>query len=721
MASATFIPTSGNLTVVGALDLEAIRERGKPDRYQISVVSSPQSGADAATQPSRRERARAHADRGELMRGVVAGVALLAAFLAERLAPSPVEVGNFDTIALLTGPIADWPLVVALFATAIAFGGYSNFRKGFYSLGRLDFNMGVLMSAAVVGAVLLGEWEEAAVVAFLFSASDYIESWTLARARRSISDLVSDVPKTATVERGTEITELPVESVAVGETIIVVPGSLLPLDGTVVSGISNVNEATITGESVPADKSEGSEVYAGTLNGSGLLRIVVTKPSADTAVARIVQLVEEAQANRPAVQSFIERFAAVYTPVVLALAAAIAVVPPLALGEGWSEWFYRALALLLVSCPCALVVSTPITVVSAISNAARRGVLIKGGAYLEEVGRVRAIAFDKTGTLTQGRPRVADVIPIGGASVGEVLATAAALERHSDHPLARAIVEEAATSDGTTGDSGDSGGLKLDNLEVAAGLGVRATIAQADSPVEVAVGNERFAAQFVSEATLADPTLRAVLDGMADRGHSVVFVLEGGEICGLIGLADSIRDSSRDVIERLRSYGIEHVAMLTGDNRHAAQTIANQAGVDSVRSGLLPADKVREAEVLNHRYGRIAVVGDGVNDAPALAAATVGIAMGGAGSDTALETADVALMGDDLTQLPFLVGLSRTSLATIKTNVWFAIAVKVVAVLLVFPGWLTLWLAILSDMGASILVSLYALRMLGWRERGTPS
>lgn len=729
--SVKFIPTSGRLTITGVLDLAAVRVLGRPDRYVIRVVDSPTASAEpspaaAASEspaPTGLARILAGSDTGEFWRGVVSALSLSVAFVLERATPALDDLAPATLAELLRGPVSQWPWAALFFIVAIVFGGYSNFRKGALSLLRLDFNMGVLMSAAVIGAFFLGEWEEAAVVALLFSVSEFMESWTLARARRSIADLVGEVPREAQIVRGGTTVSTPVDSVQVGEIMLVYPGAVIPLDGEVLEGQSTANEAAITGESVPADKTAGSTVFAGTLNGSGLLRAQVTKLAGDTAVAKIVQLVEEAQANRPRSQAYIEKFAAVYTPIVLMLAAVIGIAPPLLFGQAWEEWVYRALALLLVSCPCALVVSTPITVVSAISNAARRGVLIKGGVFLEQVGSVRAIAFDKTGTLTQGRPAVADVIPLGSSTVADVLSLAAVLESHSDHPLARAIVAES----GSKGLAEPS--LLVESLTAVAGLGVHAVVRavrpddergpDGSGAVEmVAVGNARFAADYLDEGALEHPDVSSHLDSLSARGHSVVLVVRGGEVLGLIGLADAVRPSSRGVVDALHGAGVEHITMLTGDNAAAAGAIAEQVGVDSYRANLLPEDKVAEAGVLLRRYSKVAMVGDGVNDAPALAASTVGIAMGGAGSDTALETADVALMADDLTQLPFLVQLSRASLNTIRANIYFAVAIKLIAVLLVFPGWLTLWLAILSDMGASILVSLNGLRMLGYRAPG---
>lgn len=653
------------------MDLEAIRAEGRKENYAISDASA----------ESRRESRPVRAN-AELVRTVASGLLAASGLIAEKASAPPA-------------------VYVLLYLGAIILGGFGNFRKAAFSIPKLDFNMSVLMSIAVVGAIAIGEWEEAAVVAFLFSASEMLESWTMERARRSIGDLIQGMPRVARVvlPDGSSV-ERPVDDVRVGDAIMIRPGEKVPLDGRIEEGTSSLVESTITGESVPREKTVGGEIFAGTLNGEGLLLVRITRLVDDTTVARIVHMVEEAQLKRAPSQAFVDRFAAIYTPSVLVLAVLIALVPPLAFALPWEPWVYRALSLLIISCPCALVVSTPVSVVSAISNAARRGVLIKGGVYLEQLGSIRAIAFDKTGTLTEGRPSVTDIVPLNGTSEVDLLQIAASLESGSQHPLATAIVREA--------DSRGIGPLSIESMQSLSGLGVRAKVAGR----EVVIGNTRLLADSAGLAS-AEPHIRS----LHSTGKTVVLVQSDGEMIGVIGIADAVRATSQAAVSALKSVGIAHTIMLTGDNPAAATAIQRMTGVDEVRADLLPEGKVDAVNALLAEYQKVAMVGDGVNDAPALATATVGIAMGGAGTDTALETADIALMGDDLTQLPFAVRLSRAALRTIKANIAFAIGIKLVAVLLMFPGWLTLWMAILTDMGASIVVTLNGIRLLTLKPR----
>ncbi len=658
---------TGKLTVEGDVDLGAIRHEGRKENYAIKTAE----GAAGA--------GRSAEERGtdwELVRMAIAGAALVLGYSAELLhAPSGISMGAF--------------------AAAIVVGGFGNFRKAARSLPSLDFNMSVLMSVAVVGAALIGAWGEGALVAFLYSASELLEGWTTGRARRSIRDLMDIAPKTARVETANGLREVPVEDVLIGDVMIVRPGEKLAMDGRVASGMSAIDEASITGESVPAEKEPGDDVYAGTLNTYGALRVEVTKLVKDTTIAKIVHLVEEAQTHKAPSQAFVERFAAVYTPVVLALSGAIVLVPPLIFQAEWEPWIYRGLTLLVVSCPCALVVSTPVAIVSAISNAARHGVLIKGGIHLERMGSVNAIAFDKTGTLSAGRPVVTDVLPADSIEPDRLLALAASLEANSEHPLAKAIVEAAGARGLATTEASEFRALT--------GLGASAMI----GAIPVQIGNMRLFAN--------SPVLTAVgdqLSGLQSQGKTAMIVASGEHALGIIAVADQLRDETTAAVAAIKRSGIAHTIMITGDNRHTAAAIAAQAGVDEYYAELLPEDKVDQVKRLLERYGQVAMVGDGVNDAPALATATVGIAMGGAGSDTALETADVALMADDLTKLPFAMALSKRSLRIIKQNIAFALAIKLIAVALIFPGWLTLWLAILSDMGASLVVTLNGMRLL---------
>jgi Cd2+/Zn2+-exporting ATPase len=593
-----------------------------------------------------------------------------------------------------------------IYFLAILTGGYATVRKAFLSFRRLNFDMNVLMTVAVTGAVLIGEWREGAVVAFLFSVSGALESYTFDKARQSIRSLMEIAPKAARIRREGHAMELPVEEIHPGDILLVKPGEKIAMDGNVISGYSAVNQAAITGESIPVDKVTGDGVYAGTLNLQGALEVRVTSLVSDTTIARIIEMVEEAQAQRAPSQTFVDKFAGIYTPVVIALAAGIAVLPPLFFGLDWYAWIYRGLALLVVSCPCALVVSTPVAIVSAIGNAAKNGVLIKGGAYLEETGALSVVAFDKTGTLTKGSPEVTDIITVGDINELELLRAAASVENLSEHPIAGAVVRKAREN-----------GIEPEpvvEFESLTGKGARAEL----DGKEIIVGSPKL----FRENTIDLKAWENILNRIWSEGKTAMLVEINGKLAGILAVADTVREASWHTIDVLRSSGIKTV-MLTGDNAVTAKTIAAMVGVDDFMAELLPEDKVTAVKGLLDRYGKVAMVGDGVNDAPALATATVGIAMGGAGTDTALETADIVLMADDLSKLPFAISLSRASLGVIKQNIAFSLVIKLAAVALVFPGWLTLWLAILADMGASVLVTLNGIRLMRvnpskqeWRE-----
>ena len=586
-------------------------------------------------------------------------------------------------------------MAIPLFAAAMLVGGYATIRRGLRALARFRFDMNGMMTGAVTGAALIGQWEEGAVVAFLYAVSNWLEGYTMDRARRSIQALMDHAPREARIRRdGVEIV-VPVEDVKVGDLLLVRPGEKLPMDGIVRAGASAVNQAPITGESISVDKAPGDPVYAGSLNGHGALEVTVTRRVEDTTLARIIHLVEEAQAQRAPSQQFVDRFARVYTPVVFALAIGLMLVPLLLLGQPWSPWIYRGLALLIVSCPCALVVSTPVTIVSAIANAARHGILIKGGAYLEELGRLEAVALDKTGTLTRGEPEVTDVIPVEGRSPEDVLALAAAVEAQSEHPLARAVVRAAKHRS-----------LSLppaDRFTAIPGKGGRAMV----GGQAVYVGSPRLFAE-MGKGIGAE----GVVASLEREGKTVMLVGTPEGVLGILALADQLRPESRQAVAGLRAAGIQHIALLTGDNQAIAQRIASEIGADTLRSEILPEQKLEVVRALRAEFGSLAMVGDGVNDAPALAGASVGIAMGVAGSDVALETADVALMADDLSRLPFLMRLGQTAARVIRQNIGFALAIKALAIAAVFPGWLTLWMAVLGDMGASVLVTLNGMRLL---------
>jgi Cd2+/Zn2+-exporting ATPase len=457
-----------------------------------------------------------------------------------------------------------------------------------------------------------------------------------------------------------------------------------------------VNQAPVTGESLPAEKAAGDDVFAGTINGRGALEIGVTRLRRDSMLARIIHLVERAQAQRAPIQTFVDRFARVYTPAVLVLAVLIALVPPLAAGGAWSTWIYRSLVLLVISCPCALVISTPVSIVSALAAAARKGVLIKGGARLERISEVRCVAFDKTGTLTKGRLHVKGVVPVNGATPAEILRIAASLERRSEHAIGRAIVERAAAD-----------GVPLSDavgFQALPGLGAEGLIASQ----AVIVGSHRL----FEERGLCSPAMERALDRFSAEGCTTVMVGAGGTSIGVIGVADETREAAKGAVDLLRRQGVEHVVLLTGDGDAAARTLADAIGLDDYRAGLLPEDKVAAVEELRARYGVLAMVGDGVNDAPALAAADVGIAMGVAGTDAALETADVALMADELLKIPYTLRLSRATTRNIRANIAFSLVLKAAFLVLAIAGAATLWAAVVADMGASLIVIANALRLL---------
>ncbi|OUM86168.1 MAG: cadmium transporter [Bacillus thermozeamaize] len=583
--------------------------------------------------------------------------------------------------------------------SSILIGGYPVAQKGLRNLLRLNFDMNVLMTIAITGALIIGEWNEAAVVAFLFAVSEMLESYSMEKARQSIRSLMELAPREATVLRNGQEVRIPVEEVNAGDILVVKPGEKISLDGIILEGATSVNEAPITGESMPVEKEPGDPVYAGTLNQQGAFRMRATKRAEDTTLARIIQLVEKAQGERAPSQAFVDRFAKVYTPLIILMAAGVALIPPLLLGGNWNHWVYEALALLVVACPCALVISTPVAIVSAIGAAARNGVLVKGGIYLEEIGRLRAIAFDKTGTLTMGKPEVTDLLPASEQTEEELLRLAAGLEARSEHPLARAIIQRA--------DEREIPYAPARSFYAVPGKGAEGEI----DGIRYWIGKPSWA----EEKGLNTDPLMARIGALQKQGKTVMLLGTEEEILGLVAVSDPVRPQSVDAILRLRRYGIK-TRMLTGDNRSTAAAIAQQVGVDDYEAELLPEEKLQQVRLLLRQYGTAAMVGDGINDAPALAAASVGIAMGGAGTDTALETADVVLMGDDLLKLPFAIHLGQRAVRVIRQNIAFSLGTKLLAVLLVFPGWLTLWLAILADMGATILVTLNGMRLFRTRE-----
>jgi Cd2+/Zn2+-exporting ATPase len=588
------------------------------------------------------------------------------------------------------------PFAWVFFTVAVALGAVHPGRRALVSIRSRVLDINVLMVVAVAGALALGEWSEAASVVFLFALAQLLETRAMERARGAIRSLMDLAPAEALVRRGDVDAVMPVDDVRVGDVIVVRPGEKVPLDGRVRAGDSYVNEAPVTGESLPVEKSPGSDVFAGTINGRGALEIDVTKPGRDSTIARVVHLIERAQAQRAPSQTFIDRFARIYTPAVLTLAAIVASAGPLVLGGSVADWIYRSLVLLVISCPCALVISTPVSIVSALAAAARKGVLIKGGARLEQLAAVRCIAFDKTGTLTHGRLRVVDVASTNGLPAPEVLRLAASLESRSEHPIGRAIVGHAI--DERVAVAGAEGFQALPGLGAEGLVGVDRVI----------VGNHRL----FEERGLCSVRAHEQLETMTASGCSTVMVARGAETVGLIGVADETRASARAVVDMLREQGIAPVVLLTGDHEAPAKALASSLGITEYRAALLPEDKVAAVEELKRRYGALAMVGDGVNDAPALASADVGIAMGVAGTDAALETADVALMADELAKIPFAIRLSRAASRNVRMNIAFSLLLKGAFLVMAFAGVATLWMAVVADMGASLIVIGNALRLL---------
>lgn len=596
------------------------------------------------------------------------------------------------------GLVHDVPLAAkSLYALGVLAGAWYILPKAWVALKRLSPDMNLLMTVAVIGAMGIQEWFEASTVAFLFALSHLLESWSVGRARRAIAALMSLAPPIARLKRedGREVEVAP-EEVRVGALFVVKPGERVPLDGRVVRGISEVNQAPITGESLPVSKNPGDPVFAGTINGDGALDIECTKPAGDTTLAHIIRLVGEAQSKRAPSEQWVERFARIYTPSVMGLAVSVLLIPPLLLGEPWVEWLYRALVLLVIACPCALVISTPVSTVAALAASARNGVLIKGGLYIEAPAHLTAMAFDKTGTLTEGRMAVVEVVPLSGHNEAELLERVAALEARTDHPLARAIVAYAQER-----------GVTIRPAEEVQILQGKGAIGQFNGKTYW-VGSHRY----LEERGQESGDIHRQLESLSQAGRTVIVVGDETHVCGFIALADAVRPEAVETIRALREAGIEHLIMLTGDNAATAQRIARETGVDEVRAELLPADKVAAVESLVSRYDQVAMVGDGVNDAPAMARASLGIAMGAVGSDAAIETADIALMSDDLAKLPWLIRHSRRTLTVIRQNIAFSLGAKAVFVALTFLGLASLWAAIAADMGVSLLVIFNGLRLL---------
>ena len=585
----------------------------------------------------------------------------------------------------------------AAYSLAIIFGVRHVIVKAFYALKRLRADMNLLMMVAIIGAMVINEWFEAAAVSFLFSLSLAIESWSISRARQAVEALLDLAPSNVTIkDESGQALNIPAAIVTIGTVFIVKPGDKIPLDGEVITGISSVNQAPITGESVPVTKQIGDEVFAGSINGDAVLEIKATKLASDTTLAHIIRLVEDAHSKRAKSEQWVEKFARIYTPIVMVLALAVFIIPPLFFAGIWQLWFYKALVLLVIACPCALVISTPVSIVAALACAARQGILIKGGIYIEAPAHLNAIAFDKTGTLTSGNPVVTGLYPFNNHSKEELLSRAAALESRSNHPLAKAILNYT-----------ESQGVQIasaDNVIVLPGKGVTGLF----NGTDFWLGSWRYLLERGQET----PEISQQAIVLEQTGKTVIAIGNVQHVCGLIAVADQPRPQIESILQSLKQQNIQHLVMLTGDNQVTAENIAGQIGIDEVHAELLPADKVEIVSQMVEQYGNVAMIGDGINDAPALGRANLGIAMGVMGSDAAIETADIALMSDDLSKLPWLISHSKRTLRIIRQNIVFALSLKAAFAILAFAGIATLWQAIAADMGASLLVVANGLRLL---------
>ncbi len=605
-------------------------------------------------------------------------------------------------VAATAAEIVEWSAggfhwaTVALALVAIFTGGLPTYKKGWIALRNGNLNMNSLMSIAVTGAMVIGYWPEAAMVMFLFALAEVIEAKSLDRARRAIRDLMDIAPDTATVRQADgSWAEVDAKQVQVGAVARARPGERLALDGVVVSGNSTVDQAPITGESLPVEKAPGDPVFTGTINQAGSFEYRVSALASNSTLARIIHAVEAAQGSRAPTQRFVDKFSRVYTPAVFAVAIGFALVPPLLLGGAWLDWIYRALVLLVIACPCALVISTPVTIVSGLASAARRGILIKGGAYLEEARNVAVLALDKTGTLTYGKPAQTDFRLFARSDEATVRALAAGLAARSDHPVSMAIARKATEAGIAAREVGDFKALP--------GRGVEGRI----DGKAYRLGNHRL----MQDLGLASGEIERTSDAYERQGKTVVYLADQSRVLCFFAVADTVRDSSREAIAELHALGVKTV-LLSGDNAHTANAIARQVGIDEARGDLLPEDKLRIIEELQSEHGKVGMIGDGINDAPALARADVGIAMGAAGTDTAIETADVALMDDDLRKVGGFLRLSRRTAAILRQNIALALGIKTVFIVLTVAGSATMWMAVFADMGASLLVVFNGLRLL---------
>ena len=670
------LPTVNNVTVNFSTGKMKIDHSASVEE----IISEVSKIGYKASLPTKNEDKQSKKDKNDNRLVLLSGVLLAFGFISSFLGISPM-------------------LSTILYAIVIVISGFKPARSAFYAIKSRSLDMNVLMSTAAIGAALIGEWLEGATVVWLFSIGNYLQNKSIERTRDSIRNLMDLAPPEASVKVGSNIIKKPVEEINIDDIIVVKPGEKIPLDGEIIHGESSINQAPITGESIPVDKRIGDSVYAGTINEHGSLDIKVTKLVEDTTISKIINLVEEAQEQKAPTEAFVDKFASIYTPIVFILALVIMVLPPLLEFGSWGEWFYKGLELLVVACPCALVISTPVAIVSAIGNAAKNGVLIKGGTFLEKAGAITAIAFDKTGTLTEGKPKVSN-IKVFTRSEDELLSITLTLEEHSTHPIAKSIVEY-ATQKGVQPNKGEL----FRNI---VGKGVQASI---EGEIYYAGNLKLF-----EELHISLTEVKKHVQETEQKGKTVIIIGTEKEIIGVIAVSDTIRETSASTLNALKQSGVKQTVMLTGDNEGTAKMIASEANINRVFSELLPEEKVDVIKKLQIEGYHVAMVGVGINDAPALATADLGIAMGGAGTDTAMETADIVLMADNLDKLPHTMKLSRKALTIIKQNIWFSIIIKIAAIVLIFPGWLTLWMAVLSDTGAALIVILNSIRLLKFNE-----
>lgn len=681
--NATLSYNSGKLRIDPQVSLPDVKQILKSDGAYIQAESSQVQGRDESHDHSHGEHEHTHghdhSHKGSpsLMRNllIVSAVIYAAAILLD---------GTWSAA-----------FTIPMYLAATVISGYTTFIRGLKNLFKLVFNIDTLMTIALIGAISIGEWKEATLVAILFGLNELLEGLGMEKARRSMETLLQVAPKEALKIEGDKETVVPIATLEIGDLVLVKPGGKIPSDGTVAEGKSSVNEAAITGESLPVEKTAGEHVFGGSINNEGILKVRIDKAYEDSSLAKILHLVEKAQDTKTPTELFINKFAKYYTPLIMIIAALVIVVPPLFLGGEWSKWLYQGLAVLIVGCPCALILSSPIAIVSGITRNARNGILIKGGVFLEQLGKIDTLAFDKTGTLTKGEPHVEQTVVY---EENLFYSVAGAIEKSSSHPLAKAIMKEIG-----------SRGMELpepEEIKTLSGSGIEAVI----NGRKFWLGNEKS----IRHLTIPG-TVQSSIEKLKAEGLTLVLVADKQAILGIFGIADEIREESKSVIEALHQSGIRQTVMLTGDHQKTAEKVARAVGVTSFYGGLLPEDKVNKIKELA-QHGRVAMIGDGINDAPALASAQLGIAMG-KGTDSAVETADIVLMQDHLGKLPEAVKVSKKVNRIIRFNIGVSLGLKLMALLLTIPGLLTLWIAILSDMGATIFVTLVSLTVLISRKK----